>query len=718
MAETLFLLKASRIRDYFHQNLAIMAAPEGDSFEISYSDRWIQPGLAVEVGNGCAIVMADSPYTSYAPIRWGVVEQSERTERGLKLRVRLGAFVLGGSTLTDIWNADGQLDLDEGRSADKKRPYFLFSELNPGLRNPSSWAEKDQAWHEAIDRLEDNGFFAGSTLARISSVVANELELTEDAEIPAGTELTVEVETRSIHLDETTRSVALETTPPGFASLVEDEPVAATGQTEIKVATSGTGPFELRLNFVPDPLRSSRPSHRLVLSGDASGPTSPPQMQTSGGDVERLVRQLKRVATVDDRAWIALLEDFFVPWSGGHDRLQSTLAEELVKVGDFEKAVHVLRRIDGLTPDDELLLLVASITTGADADYNEMIMRAELSDASSFEQLVTALESAPQQVLQPAVTPLYRNVLADDRKLELLRRVWPNVAAVAFATELAEEIAYADPEQGADLILGRWPDPRRIPDAPLQLLLELGARPSRMSPYVRQSLGSLAMQQKWPELSKATVEARAALPSRELPSVLGIVAHDMLASGDAIVQSEGFELLCEAAGNACAAGELDTAASLLSAFQGTRAWTPSNEQRQASSEMMAMIESALEESDAVADWRAQQNATRYTQLIPHCENKRLIMVGFMNQVWEADIRTGLRLERLTRHESHKDKSPSADWLDGLKADTDMVAIVYQKIGHALSNKVHDHCKKRGIPVFEVKVGQRALLSALEKEFGL
>ena len=56
---TLFLVKSSRVREYHQQNLAIMAAADGETFDISYSRRWVEPGLVVAPGDGACIVFAD-----------------------------------------------------------------------------------------------------------------------------------------------------------------------------------------------------------------------------------------------------------------------------------------------------------------------------------------------------------------------------------------------------------------------------------------------------------------------------------------------------------------------------------------------------------------------------------------------------------------------------------------------------------------------------------
>ena len=40
MADLLYLIKSNRVHEYHQQNLAIMAAREGERFEITYHSQW------------------------------------------------------------------------------------------------------------------------------------------------------------------------------------------------------------------------------------------------------------------------------------------------------------------------------------------------------------------------------------------------------------------------------------------------------------------------------------------------------------------------------------------------------------------------------------------------------------------------------------------------------------------------------------------------------
>ena len=64
------------------------------------------------------------------------------------------------------------------------------------------------------------------------------------------------------------------------------------------------------------------------------------------------------------------------------------------------------------------------------------------------------------------------------------------------------------------------------------------------------------------------------------------------------------------------------------------------------------------------------------------------------------------------HEAEKHKSPTADWVDDVTADRDIVIVLTEHIGHALSGRVIDACKRRGVTWIPSKTGERWVLEAI------
>ena len=198
VGEMLYLLKSSRVQEYHQQNVAIIGSSESDRFEISYTDRWIEPGLKVSVGDGCVIVLSDSPYEYFVPVRFGVIEQVDHRDGGLRLQVRVTAPVRSGGTekVNQLFSA---FDRDD---PDRPGRRFLFEADNPDLESPQSDADRDQAWIEIVDRLERNGYFENTTFTRLRRLMTPDgRPLDPSGSVAVGQELVAVIETRA-HRDE------------------------------------------------------------------------------------------------------------------------------------------------------------------------------------------------------------------------------------------------------------------------------------------------------------------------------------------------------------------------------------------------------------------------------------------------------------------------------------------------------------------------------------
>ena len=163
-------------------------------------------------------------------------------------------------------------------------------------------------------------------------------------------------------------------------------------------------------------------------------------------------------------------------------------------------------------------------------------------------------------------------------------------------------------------------------------------------------------------------------------------------------------------------GQLDTASSLADIMRGNLSVSATEERRLAAKALIDVIGQALEHSEELGDWRRKQAEDRYNKLVPHCRNKVLHLVGGLTDAWEAEVAPRLELAKLERHQSEKAKSPTADWVDSVNPDEDIVAILWERIGHALSGRVKHACVKRQVTVIEARTGERGLLDALEQEF--
>lgn len=600
MADVLYLVKANRVREYHLQNLAIVAAPEGERFEISYGQRWVEPGLEVTPGQGCVLVIADPPYRHYHPLRWGMVDSASFADKRLRLTVRMGPFVVDGERLTVEWDAAAQIDAERG-DGEKTRPYLAFKEPNHGMRNPHGREEQEEAWRRAVDGLRANDYFSGCSLARVGALTrADGVMIDPGQAVPVGTSVRMPLELHSIGRSETELEVALEVEPKGALELSGDTHVPATGIAEIEAVVVAPGAVRARLHVLPDALRSSRPVVELSAVAAEAEAAEAGAVGSAGG-VRQLIQRLQRDAEMAESDWIALFEDFFVPW-GGHDPdVVAQYAERLLAAGRFRDLEAVLSAAERRSPRLDLLLLLAAIHNGTAGDHTGLLTRVDFDDVGHFGLLLDALEAAPGGALPSIVEPLYRDVLGDDRKLELAERILPGVRSDELATALIEDVADADPERAVGYMVERWPDPASMHEPALDLLVGLGVPRSELAAYVRHWLATMTDSCRWDDLLAAMPAARAALPDADRPAALAASAADLLGSGDDEIAQAGFDLACDVAREACHTGQLDAASSLADVLRDNLTVSATNEQRLAAQALIDVIEQSVEHSRAVSD---------------------------------------------------------------------------------------------------------------------
>ena len=130
------------------------------------------------------------------------------------------------------------------------------------------------------------------------------------------------------------------------------------------------------------------------------------------------------------------------------------------------------------------------------------------------------------------------------------------------------------------------------------------------------------------------------------------------------------------------------------------------------------LDSRLEESDELQSWKAMQNDSLYPAAATLCRNRVVHLVGGKRAAWESALASGLEADKLIWHEAEKHKSPTADWVDDVTADRDIVIVLTEHIGHALSGRVIDACKRRGVTWLPAKTGERWVLEALGAAAGV
>ncbi len=661
-------------------------------------------------GDGACIVFADSPYRDFAPIRWAVIETVDDTDAKVHLSVRVGAFVLGAEHLTTTWAADADADFAAGRKdVNKTRPYFLFSEPNPRLRNPSGWDEEQQAWADAAARLSSSGFFTGARFARVVETnTTNGLPITDPNTVQSGQGL---VATLQLAGADEPANIVVESTPPGWASAAGPFEIRD-GHAYVPFVINGESNGSVRFNLMPDPVRSSRPT--IALATAIERRTSTAQTNTTAvdsGGVRRLIATLERTATFSTAQWIDLYEDHLLPLGGHDDELLSLFAELTYRNSDWQRAYDAAAKIGEPSPRIELLRFASAARLGRVDDDTDTLDRIDLDDAGSLELLIAALAGSPPRIVHQIAPKLWSDYLGADRIVDLVTGVWNQISDARIATEAASQVAYAsDVELGQSLIMKRWPTPATMaPDTLKALIDDLGANNEHAAPYVEHWIRHLASHNNWDALVGLAERVRK-LPVNTQPSLMSAIATELMTSGDTAADNRGFGLICEALRVACQSGALETATAFADAVSGAAIEVPGR--MDMAQPLLDRLDALLGDSDSLADWRAMQRDRQTAAIGRAFVNKTLRLVGDIDRPWEAALGETFGLKRVVRHPSEKHKSPNTDWLSAVDRDEDIVLIVYGRIGHALSIPVTNHCRMASITHTFAELGERGVIAAL------
>lgn len=495
----LYLLKGSRVREYHQQNVAILGAPEGEVVEVAYNRRWVQPGLAVEPGAGCAIVFADSPYDYFVPVRFAVLDAVDETDARVAVSCRLGPFVRSGALepLNERWT-DPALPVRPGKQ------HFLFEDANPGLIGPQSLAQADEAWQAAVDALRGNGFFERTSVARLRAMVDETgLDLDASHSVPVGSIVQARLEVRSPFLGDEQLELLLDVEPRGAVELLGAAVVPANGEADLQLQVTAAGPLSVGLAFGHEPLLSSRPRFSLTAEPArrrAAAEVGRPETVDVGG-LRSLTARLRRDADIDDATWFGLYQDVFLAWAPDDPVLLASYARHAYDVQDYGECYRALGKVPQRLPDDDYLYLLATLRTGREGSLADLIQRIDLKEEGRFEQFLAALDGIPEAPLHELLRLLPNQLLGEDKTVRFLERAWKLVLDVDLACRIAEQAAYADPERGAGLLLDRWPDPETTPERALALVLDWEARASRLGPYVDTAVARAMAANRWDDLA-------------------------------------------------------------------------------------------------------------------------------------------------------------------------------------------------------------------------
>lgn len=707
----LYLLKGSRVAEYRQENIDILSRPEGSSFSVTYSRRWIERGLTIAPGDGGVIVFADSPYKRFVPVRFCVVDEVEDEPNKITVHGHLGPFIDAGGQplLTDRWA--------ERTGEDRPGLRFLFTDDDPGLRAPTTPYGHDEAWRAVIDELGPNPYFAKLTAARIIRVRDSRgVERDRDEPVDVGETLTVDLELRTPAHEIDAVEPALDADPRGAAELVDPQPLPASGLASVVIRPVTQGALVVRVSLKPEPLHSCRlPLHVLAVQPvTAVRLPDEPVAQVDGApaiDVRALLNHLRRDGHLEPVAWVHLHEDVLLRARPDDPDLLGDYAQHCYDAGDFAKAHAALNRLTERTPEQSTLLLLASLRSGRDADLEDLLKTSDFSGDRAYPQFLDALADVPPATIHRVLQLLLDDLVADEKLMTAATRVWPTVSSVEVACRVAEKIAYLDPELGARLLFDRWPDAAKAPDQPIDLLLDWGTDPRRLTAYAEARIDRAADQGDWDTVLALVGKLRSQPGANVQFRALSAAGRYLLAAGGQPAE-RGFEVLCDAATTACFLGRIDDAIADLTVLKAAVTKSTGAELRNAVADVQVTIDAAIESSEQLERWEAMQVATAYDNLRMRYEGKVVHAVGGHEPDWTEEVAANLALAKLKWHETEKKGSNNTEWVDGLPLDATVV-IMTDFMGHAISGPVRDKCRKSGIDCRFGTASVRGLLAALE-----
>jgi|GEM_PF-3098659 len=679
-SELLHLVKAGRILQYRQQNIAILSADEGTEFEIFYAKRWLAPDLTVSVGDGCVVVFADTPYAESAPIRYATITSAERSRSGLQVTVKVGPYVV-------VENAD-RLGPPR-RPHPSGTPFFAWRGPATGMRPPTSDHEGRTAWRAAVDRLAANDFYTSSRFARIVRVNDQHGHEVRERRLELGQAVTAVIEVHSPGGDGV-YSVIADADPSGsITGGIDRERADAESHIHVPLRPLIGGSTMVELAFVPDPLLSTR----LTFALDTVRPTAPQAMapaevSSARADpqlVQGLAEHLRRTLTaIDPDQWLTLLLEHVLPLAPDDGVVRSITSEAALDLKEWQTVVELLDDPTRYRSGDAFRRLIAGLQHGSQTDVAELLGQLDLAVEKNVVDLGRELSSLPDGAVRQVVEVL----LGELAGKEILDRLLPGVfdrLRDDMALRVAEECVAADPDAWVERVIRRWPEPGRMPDEALAMLLGWDITNKEVAPYLKEAIEDAVDRDDLEAVLDLAERSRALLPRSEQTRV-------QIAAARLIPDVElARQLLLDVVDDAAHLGEPDLATELAFTL---RDYSAEGENADVD-DAIERLEGVLTSLPVFGDYLAWRDRDAAEHLKPHLQGKVVHLVGGKKCDWAEELSTVLALRDLRWHESEKRQSPNLDWADSLDAERDIVIVIWTHCGHATTNSLQSKGVKYG-----------------------
>ncbi|MEQ8842211.1 MAG: hypothetical protein RIB98_14605 [Acidimicrobiales bacterium] len=685
--QLLHLLKAGRILQYRQQNVALVSAPEGTEFDITYAERWLAPDLEVQVGDGAIVILSDSPYSQVDPARYASVTGADRGRNGLHLTIKVGPWpvVEDDDALTPPL-----------RSHPTQPPYFAWRAPAEGMRPPRSDHESREAWRRVVHRLRGNSFYAESNFGRLVRVLDPHGHEVRERSLELGEVATAVIEVHSPGGGDHVHSVLVDSDPPGaVVGGIEKERADQDDYLHVPVRPLAAGTYSVDLSFVPEPLLSTRlsfaiethkvapapapqpPVPKVPAADPAEGGTAPaaPGGGTDPALVQALAERLRRIDAIEPTQWLNLLQDHILPLAPDDPVVRSITAEAAYDIGDHQTVIDLLDQPSRFRAGDAFRRLSAGLHYSIPTEVASLLREIDLGVESNVARLAAELPKLPDGAVREIAEVILDELAGKEVLDRLLPAVFPRLRD-DLAVRVARECAPADPEAWLERALQRWPEPHRMPDEALAELLTWDINTAALAPYLREAIEDHVDAGEIDEVLELGERARAMLPRRDQVRLRAATARLFLEHDDTV--DTGRSILLAAAIDGAGLGDPDFATEI--AFTLRERW-PAGEDDE--------VDAAVERLRAVLDdlvdfqeWREKRDSDIASRLRPSLQGKVVHIVGGRRQPWAEPLEADLGLRDLRWHESERRKPPSLDWVGAVDPARDVVVLIWTHCGHA------------------------------------
>ncbi|MEZ5246268.1 MAG: hypothetical protein R2707_14295 [Acidimicrobiales bacterium] len=687
--QLLHLLKAGRILQYRQQNVALVSAPEGTEFDIVYAERWLAPGLDVEVGEGAIVILSDSPYSQVDPARYASITAAERTRNGLQVTIKVGPW--------PVVEDDDAL-IAPLRPHPTQPPYFAWRAPAEGLRPPRSDHELREAWRHVVHRLRGNQFYAESNFARLVRVLDPHGHEVRERSLELGEIANAVIEVHSPGGDDHVHSVLVDSNPPGaVVGGIEKERADHDDYLHVPVRPLAAGTHTIDMAFVPEPLLSTRITFAIdahKAAAPAPSPPPPPRLPaaptpsaeaaalpapvaTDPALVQALAERLRRLDAIEPAQWLNLLQDHILPLAPDDAVVRSMTAEAAYDIGDYQVVIDLLDDPARFRTGDAFRRLSAGLHFSIPTQVAALLREIDLGVESNVARLAAELPRLPDG----AVREIAEVILDELAGKEVLDRLLPSVFLRLrddLALRVARECAPADPDAWLDRALTRWPDPHRMPDDALREILTWDINAAALAPYLREAIENHIDAGELDDVLELGERGRSLLPRLDQVRLRIATARLFFEQDETLPIAR--DLLLEAAAESAGLGDPDISTEL--AFTLRERWPAGADE--AVDTAVERLRTVLDELVDFQEWREKRDGDVASRLRSTVQGKVLHIVGGRRQPWAERLATDLGLKDLRWHESERKKPPSLDWAGAVDPDRDLVVLIWTHCGHRTS----------------------------------